>query len=271
MNDGAPRTVTPPILLYHRVCPDEAWRPSEYAVTRSVFREQMWSLARAGHYTPRLSEVLAGEGHVPRSGRAPVVITFDDGFAELLQTALPVLEEVGFTAAVFPVLNLALRANVWDADPALRGAPLLTPAELRAMEAAGIELGSHTVTHPHLTRLGDAALADELERSRDVLGALVSRPLPVLAYPFGDVDERVKRAARASGYAAALAVNTGPLDVGADRYEIRRLCVGNSAGGLYLTLKVSGAERLYRWLRWRAKASLRATARWRHETPPRAA
>jgi peptidoglycan/xylan/chitin deacetylase (PgdA/CDA1 family) len=258
--------VNPPILLYHRVCRDDEWLPSEFVVTRSVFREQMRTLARTGHYTPRLSEVLARGGRAPRTTKEPVVITFDDGYADTLENALPVLEEVGFTAAVFPVLDLRRRFNGWDADPAL-AAPLLTPAGMRSLEAAGVELGSHTVTHPHLTHLGDAELGEELERSREILGSIVARPLPVLAYPFGDVDERVKAAVRRSGYVAALAVNTGPLGVHADRFEIRRVCVGNSASEAYLTLKVSGAEKLYRWLRWKAKASFYAQGRSRPGPP----
>jgi peptidoglycan/xylan/chitin deacetylase (PgdA/CDA1 family) len=188
----------------------------------------------------------------------PVLLTFDDGYQDNLELALPILQEQGFTATVFPVLGLRARRTWWDAEPALH-APLLSPAEMRTLEAEGIELGSHTLDHRRLTRLGDRELRDELARSRDALGAIAARPLPVLAYPYGDVDRRVKQAARESGYGAALSVHTGPLRLGADPFEIRRVCVTNSASPAYLALALSGAGRLYRWFKWKARETLRGT------------
>jgi peptidoglycan/xylan/chitin deacetylase (PgdA/CDA1 family) len=201
--------------MYHRVCADREWRPSEFVVTASVFREQMRFLAAHGYYTPRLSEVLRAGGRAPRGRATPVVLTFDDGYADNLANAVPVLRELGFTAAVFPVLDLRSRFNSWDAAPEMR-APLLTEREMREVEEAGMELGSHTISHPWLTRLDDDRLRDELVRSREVLASVSARPLPVLASPYGGVDERVKRAVRVAGYEAALAVNAGPFEIAAD-------------------------------------------------------
>src|SRR3989442_12057703 len=185
--------VDPPILLYHRVCADDEWRPSDFAVASSVFREQMRYLACGNYYTPPLSQVLAWKGRAPRTPKTPVVLTFDDGYADNLQNALPILQEFGFTAAVFPVLDLRRRFTWWGEMAAVH-APLLTPGDMRSMESAGIEFGSHSVNHPWLTRLSESELVEELSRSRDVLGSIVERPLPVLAYPYGDVDRRVKHA-----------------------------------------------------------------------------
>jgi peptidoglycan/xylan/chitin deacetylase (PgdA/CDA1 family) len=189
-----------------------------------------------------------------------VVLTFDDGYRDNLENAVPVLRELGFTAAVFPVLDLSRRLNCWDEAPALR-APLLTEREIRAVEDAGMEIGSHTMTHPWLTRSGDSELAEELARSREVLASIVARPLPVLAYPYGDVDARVKRAVREAGYSAALAVNSGPLEIGADLLEIRRQRVGNGASEAYLKLILSGAEKLYAWSKWKVRSGLASARR----------
>src|SRR5438445_825790 len=174
----------PPILLYHRVCRNDDLPASEFAVTAAVFREQMRYLAGAGYYTPRLSEVLTWNGGMPRTHKTPVVLTFDNGYADNFENALPILQEFGFTAAVFPVLDLGRRFTWWNDAPALR-APLLTPQDIRSMEAAGIEFGSHSVSHASLTHMSDSELADDLTRSREVLGSIVERPLAVLAYPFG--------------------------------------------------------------------------------------
>lgn len=257
----------PSILLYHRVCPDDQWRPSEFLVAASVFRAQLRYLARAGYYTPRLSEVLAWNGRAPRTPRTPVVLTFDDGYADNFEVAFPILQELGFTAAVFPVLDLGRRFSTWEAEPAMHAA-LMSPESMRTMEAAGIEFGSHTMTHPRLPRASDAELVDELTRSREVLGAIVARPLAVVAYPYGEVDPRVKRAALHSGYTAALAVHSGPLRIDADPLEIRRVCVANSANEAYMKFKASGAAKLYEWFKSKAKERLRSAREW---TPSRQA
>jgi len=249
--------VQPIVLLYHRICADDAWSPSDFLVTTSVFRAQMRYLASCNYYTPRMSEVLDWNGRVPRTGRTPVLLTFDDGYVDTFALALPILRELGFGATVFPVLDLSCRFNTWDSTPALR-APLLSPGDMRAMEKVGVEFGSHTVTHPRLTRSSDAELTDELDRSRVILGSIVARPLPVLAYPYGEVDERVKRAVRGAGYSAAMAVSSGPLDLHGDPFEVRRQCVTNSASEAYMRLTLSGARKLYSWSKWKFRAGLDA-------------
>jgi peptidoglycan/xylan/chitin deacetylase (PgdA/CDA1 family) len=264
-NVAAPHT-SPVVLMYHRVCPDGEWRASDFVVTASVFRRQMAWLARHRYWTPRLSDVLCAGGRAPCLPGRPVLLTFDDGYADNFANALPVLLELGFTAAFFPVLDRRERMNRWDTAPELR-APLLSVGEMRALEEAGMELGSHTVTHARLTRASPAELVDELSRSREILASIAARPLPVLAYPYGDVDDRVKQAARAAGYEAALAVNSGPLEMAADPFEIRRQRVGNSARDAYLRLLLSGAEKLYAWSKW--KVGARLAARLRPDGDPR--
>jgi peptidoglycan/xylan/chitin deacetylase (PgdA/CDA1 family) len=244
-------SIGPPILLYHRICRAEEWHPSEIIVTTAVFREQMRYLARGDYYTPSLSEVLAWNGRAPPTSKTPVIITFDDGYADNFENAFPILQEFGFTAAVFPVLDLQRRLTWWDHLP-VRTA-LLTPENIRSMEAAGIEFGSHSVSHASLVRLSDSELAEELTRSREVLGSIVDRPLPVFAYPYGELDERVKRAVQSTGYSAALAVNSGPLGMHGDLFEIRRLPITNIANAAYMRFKLSGADTLYRWLKWQAR------------------
>ncbi len=253
-------SMSPVVLMYHRVCRGEPRRPSEFVVSAETFRRQMSWLARHGYYTPRISAVLRDGGRAPCVCGRPVVITFDDGYRDVLESAVPVLRAFGFTAAVFPVLDLARRYNHWDEGPELSG-PLLTADELRAVEGAGLELGSHTLTHPELTRAPDDVLRFELARSREVLEGVAARPIPVLAYPYGEVDERVKAAARAAGYVAAFAVNSGPLDWRGDAFEIRRQRVGNGASDAYMRFILSGAEKLYAWSKWKVRTGLESMTR----------
>jgi peptidoglycan/xylan/chitin deacetylase (PgdA/CDA1 family) len=204
--------------------------------------------------------VLTWNAGAHQTGRSPVVLTFDDGYVDNFENALPILQEFGFTGAVFPVLDLSRRTNWWNSFSAL-SAPLMSPQQVRAMEDAGMEFGSHSLNHHSLPLLTDSELAEELMRSREVLASIVERPLPVLAYPYGDVDQRVKRAVQRAGYAAALAVNSGPVAIDTDRYEIRRLPVTNRSSDAYMKFKLSGAEQLYRWLKWKVREGLHLTGR----------
>jgi len=252
--------MSPPILMYHRICRDDEFSPCEFLVTTSVFREQTRYLARRDYFTPRLSEVLTWNAGAPQTGRSPVVLTFDDGYVDNFENTLPILQEFGFTGAVFPVLDLSRRTNWWNGFSAL-SAPLMSPQQVSAMEDAGMEFGSHPLNHHSLPLLTDSELAEELTRSREVLASIVERPLPVLPYPYGDVDQRVKRAVQRAG----LFGGTGrELWARCDRYRPVRdmkTPVTNRSSDAYMKFKLSGAEQLYRWLKWKVREGLHLTGR----------
>lgn len=154
-------------------------------------------------------------------------VTFDDAFRSLT-LALPLLDHLRVPATVFVCSSYArdgrpldvpeLRADV-AADP--HGFETLGWPALRELAERGLEIGGHTSSHPHLPRLGDAELDRELVDSRTEIESELGRPCRYLAYPYGDEDERVRRAARRAGYDAAFALNPGRGRV--DRYALPRV------------------------------------------------
>jgi peptidoglycan/xylan/chitin deacetylase (PgdA/CDA1 family) len=170
-------------------------------------------------------------------------VTFDDAYRSILG-AVPVLEELKVPATVFACSALAET-----------GAPLRVPEledrsagyldEVRTLDwkALGrlaensIEIGSHTVSHPHLTRLSDDQLARELEETRQRIAEALGRPCRYPAYPYGEHDLRVRAAARSAGYAAAFSlVHTGsPLA----EYALPRVDLYRKDGIGRLALKTS--------------------------------
>jgi peptidoglycan/xylan/chitin deacetylase (PgdA/CDA1 family) len=142
-----------------------------------------------------------------------VCITFDDGFRSVHFHALPVLREFGFVGTAFvPTAFLSpprpLSWRGYDDLPVVQGDEMapMSWGELHELGTAGWEIGSHTRTHPHLLEVEDAVLNDELVRSRTELEAGMGAPATSIAYPYGEVDRRVRDAAAAAGYAAAAAL-----------------------------------------------------------------
>ncbi len=142
------------------------------------------------------------------SSRILVGLTFDDGYRDFLHTALPVLEELGFSATVFAVTGMLGRENNWkhvhESRPRLK---LLTAEELREASERGMEVGSHGITHRELPELDPAALNKELMDSRRILGDIVNEAVEGFSYPYGSSSEAAIEAVRRVGYAYACGWN----------------------------------------------------------------
>jgi peptidoglycan/xylan/chitin deacetylase (PgdA/CDA1 family) len=186
------------------------------AVRPEVFAEQMAYLRDNG-FTP------LPFGERTRHAERPVVITFDDGYADLHEHALPVLDRFGFTATVF-VTTGWLR----DAGPYAAGTPLgrmLTWRQTEEVAATGVEIGAHGHSHAQLDQLGDPALREELHRSRELLQERLGCPVQAMAYPYGYSSARVRREVRAQGYSSACAVANAVMTDRHDRFAVPRLTV----------------------------------------------
>lgn len=140
---------------------------------------------------------------------APVHVTFDDAFSSIL-TVLPTLQDAGVPVTVFVCSGFAdhgapllIPELATDDRRELAGLRTLSWPELRELAESGVALGSHTVSHAHLTTLDDDRLTAELRESKRRIEEEVGRSCPLLAYPYGEHDERVRNAARAAGYECA--------------------------------------------------------------------
>jgi peptidoglycan/xylan/chitin deacetylase (PgdA/CDA1 family) len=201
----------PLVLCYHAVSED--W-PAELSVTPASLERQLGLLVRRGYRGATFSGAIAD----PEADRQ-LVVTFDDAYRSVIDRALPVLTKLGLPGTVFAVTEWvgAPGPMSWPGVDGWVGGPHeaeLQPMswdELGSLAESGWEIGSHTHTHPRLTALEGAGLADELERSRSECEERLARPCRSLAYPYGDVDDRVVDAARAAGYQAACTLPKGRL------------------------------------------------------------
>jgi peptidoglycan/xylan/chitin deacetylase (PgdA/CDA1 family) len=191
------------VLCYHAV--SERW-PADLSITPANLTAQLDLLASRGYRGVTFTEAVTG---APQ-GKA-VAVTFDDAYRSVLDLGEPILARLGWPGTVFAPTDYAgtERPMSWPGIDHWAGGEFereLVPMsweELGGLAARGWEIGSHTCSHPHLTELDDAALDDELRRSKAVCEAKLRRSCDSIAYPYGDHDLRVAEATGRAGYRTA--------------------------------------------------------------------
>jgi peptidoglycan/xylan/chitin deacetylase (PgdA/CDA1 family) len=212
----------PLVLMYHGIA-QVAEDPNKLCVTPRRFAEQMAWLARSGLQGVGMGTLL----DAMRAGRHArmVGITFDDGYVNVAEAALPVLQSHGFGATAFIISGLLGRTNEWDEGPAW---PLMSADQVRALSAAGIEIGSHSATHVRMAGLDQASLSAEATQSRSALAGVTGAEIGGFAYPYGSMDDAAIAAVGAAGYSYACAVTAPRASIGP--MALPRMFVGERDG-----------------------------------------
>jgi peptidoglycan/xylan/chitin deacetylase (PgdA/CDA1 family) len=215
-----------PILLYHAVTDDPGSHIAPFTVRPDEFERQLDVLLEAGCTAVTLGDLLRGDleqgngsGGLPER---PVVITFDDGYADFAESALPALSARGLPATLFVTTGWLTGRTKCEPGPT---DPMLAWSQLPELEECGVELGTHSHSHPQLDTLPRAALRDELVRPKEQLEDALGRSVDLLAYPHGYHGPRVRGAARDCGYRFAAAVRNALHTPGEDPFAVARLTV----------------------------------------------
>ncbi len=195
-----------PLTVCYHALSDE-WE-HKLAVTPRAFEQQLRGLLRRGFRPAGVDEAVAGHGRL-------LHVTFDDAYVSI-GLAVPVLERLRIPATVFAATSYADDGRALDV-PELASEVAAHPGHLatmgwdqmRALAERGIEIGSHTCSHPHLRSLGDAELESELRDSRVRCEDELGRPCRFFAYPYGEHDARIQAAVLRAGYRAAFALRRG--------------------------------------------------------------
>jgi len=220
---------TPMIFMYHGVAyVDED--PNQLCVSPARFAEQMAWLARHGLRGVGIAELV----DAMRAGRQRglVGLTFDDGYINVLDTALPVLRQHGFGASAYIISDRLGGTNEWDEGPVWQ---LMTGDQVRELAAAGIEIGSHAATHMRLAGATPAQLTAEISESRTSLGAMLGTEIRGFAFPYGSMDAASRQAVRDAGYEYACAVEASTAEIGL--MALPRLYVGEQDDARRMTVK----------------------------------
>ena len=228
------------ILTYHRVGPPRSGRYEKLTVLPRRFSFQLGTMRRLGFSFCGMDE--AAHLDTPTAPRRRcVVLTFDDGYADLSEYVFPELETRGIPAVVFAVTDRQV-AN-WMDWGELDPLPLLTRTQLKEAAERGIEIASHTRTHARLTECSPSQLKHEVEGSKKILEDLLGREVRHFCYPYGAFNEKVIDAVREAGYHTACTTLKGVARTGADAFALPRLTIGKRMGSFRFLRRLLTAHR----------------------------
>jgi len=227
-----------PVLMYHSVSDAPAASTRALSVRPAKFGAQLYYLRRQGFTGLTFGEL----GRRRRTGQPfparPIVLTFDDGYADLLEEAVPLLLEHGFPATVFVTTGWVRDAG----RDAVANAPgrMLSWVQLAELSAAGVEVAAHTHSHPQLDQISAARLRTELGDSKRSLEDHLGRPACSLAYPYGYSSKRVRTLAREIGYQQAAVVGNATATSTCDPFRVPRLTIRRSTSSATFASTVNG-------------------------------
>jgi len=209
-----------PWLMYHKLGPrPRGVRLKGLYVSCSLFERQLAELRAAGFTSPADGPRPLAEGNPGRS----IALTFDDGFVNVFRHGLEPLARYGFRAVIFLVADLIGRGNDWEVLEGEAPQPLMDDAQIKEWLAAGHEIGSHTLTHPFLTRLSPDQAREEVSASKKRLEDRFGRPIRQFCYPYGDWNQAVRDLVMEAGYETACTTEFGVNTRTTPPFELKRV------------------------------------------------
>ena len=223
---SAPEVQRVPILMYHSISEHASPRFQQFAVSPQLFDEQMAYLHQH-KYTPmtvsQFTEARA-QGGVGLPER-PVILTFDDGFADFYTHALPILKRYDFAATLYVATGFVNATSRWLQHEGEANRLMLSWKQLREINASGIECGGHSHTHPQLDTLSESEARAEIVQSKQLLEQHLGQDVSSFAYPFGYSTAMVRRQVQEAGYTSACAVKHAMSSEITDPFALTRLMV----------------------------------------------
>jgi len=204
-----------PVLTFHKV--DSRF---EWGITRNTpaqFEAFLRFMKEEGYEGVSFRDLSDPARSLPEK---PVVLTFDDSYESVFLHAYPLLRSYGFRGTLFVITGFVGTTNTWDVNTGGILFRHLTWPQISRLADDGFEIGSHTVHHPDLTRIGPEKMNRELIQSREILSARLGRMIDVIAYPFGRYNQSVLDASRAAGYAMACVYWNSPRIVQTEPYRL---------------------------------------------------
>lgn len=216
------------VLMYHSISKNKG--PT--TVDPENFEKQLKYL-KNNHYQFITLEELLGQ----RVGSKRVLITFDDGYKDLLTVVLPILKKINIPATAF-IHTSRFSANLGN------NFPLLNWEEIRELSQNGMAIGNHSHTHLDLKKFSPGELASEIKNSEEIFKKELGSITKVFAYPGGKYNALVVQFLRQHNYEMAFTIDEGVVLKNDDRFKLKRIGVGGEVSMLEFRLKLT---RIFNW------------------------
>jgi peptidoglycan/xylan/chitin deacetylase (PgdA/CDA1 family) len=207
-----------PILTFHTIENSS----SKIAFSPEVFQLSMRMLFEQGYRTISLSRVIE---YISRDEQFPertLVLTFDDGYESTFKEAFPILRKYGMTATVFLVIGDQTNFRNSKHLPPLGRKKMISWDNIYEMQSAGIDFGSHTLTHPDLTRVPIEHLDKEIRESRSLLEDALGKKVSAFAYPYGNNTRTIREIVK-NYYSLACCGRLGLVTQSSDPFALERI------------------------------------------------
>ena len=222
------------ILAYHAIgeCPHREQPHNCVCISTETFAKQVKFMAKSRQVVS-LDDVIKGRF----SGRRPAVaITFDDGYRNIIENALPILNKYGFDATIFVPTKWIGQKNIWDSDTACFPLEIANENDLQKAARLGIAVESHGHAHIDLERADPLIVAEDLQMSVVRLREILGRQPRYLAYPYGRQSPATWVSAAEAGFSHAFLCDS--VEVGELAHE--RVSIDGREGRIRLRLKTAG-------------------------------
>jgi peptidoglycan/xylan/chitin deacetylase (PgdA/CDA1 family) len=215
-----------PILMYHSISQYATPKYKPLAVPPALFALHMAYLHQHGYTPITVTQFInaGGKGGSTLPER-PVILTFDDGFADFFTEAFPVLQRYGFTATLYVATAFINGTSRWLQHEGETTRPMLTWHQLTEISTAGIECGGHSHCHPQLDTLSIEAARNEIVQCKRLLEHHLGQEVFSFAYPYGYHTTTIKQLVREAGYTSACAVKYEMSSETSDPFALARLMV----------------------------------------------
>ncbi len=244
-----------PVLMYHKIPDAPIATKHQIYVTKDHFEQHLAYFQRRGLTPITFADYLQfarGERPLADFPARPIVLTFDDGYRDNYTNLLPLMRRYGYRGVLYLLGDFTVDHNRWDlaADPTEPRADLMDEAQKREFVAAGWEIGAHTMSHPRLSTLPLSEATAEIQCSKTRLEQVLATEVVSFAYPYGDLNEDLKIAVRAAGFAFGVATDTGALRLEDDRMQVFRINMfPHETTGSLFKKTAPWYRQYYRWKR----------------------
>ncbi len=229
-----------PILNYHSISAGGTRRFASFTLAPEMLAEHMRVIADGGYAPITVGEYVRLVLNRASLPERPVILTFDDGFADFHHAALPILQEFHFTASLFVVTNAIGSTSKWLRPEGEDRREMLTWAQLAEIQRAGIECGAHSASHVHLDTAKQEVAFQEIWTSRDRLQQKLGVAVRSMAYPYGHYTDQVRGLVIQAGYTAACAVRNAMSHPGDDLFALARITIRRGTDGARLAGILNG-------------------------------